>query len=296
MSHKLYRSEKKCLNCGAHVESKFCGECGQENIDTHETFVHLVGHFVADYLHFDSKFFRSLVPLFTKPGFLTKEYWAGRRVSYIHPLRLFFFITIIFMIGTSLFFKKFGPEMKSRFLTPNKSLASIDSSIWRLNDTTKVIIAKKDSTTVGALRKARETDLRQFRKLNAGLDVVFTNFKYVTFFLLPIYALIFKLFYVRRKSLYVDHLVSTIHFQCFVYLSFTVLWIMTFLIPGFFEVLRPAALLVVFVYLVLSLRNLYQQSWGKTILKSFMATFLLFFTTALVVILLATLDAMYLEI
>src|SRR5436190_13319548 len=114
MSHKKYRSETTCLNCGTEVSKKFCPECGQENLETRENFFHLVGHFVSDYFHFDSKFFRSLAPLFAKPGFLTKEYWQGRRVHYIHPLRLFFFVTIIFMISTTVFYKQFGAEMKSR--------------------------------------------------------------------------------------------------------------------------------------------------------------------------------------
>jgi hypothetical protein len=294
MAHKKYRSEKDCLNCGAFVEKKFCPECGQENIETRESIFHLVGHFVSDYLHFDSKFFRSLIPLFSKPGFLTQEYWEGRRVRYIHPLRLFFFITIIFMVVTAIFFHRFGGEIKTRFLKPDKVLARVDSSIWKMNDTTKVVYGR-DTITVAKLKVLKETDDRQYRKLSAGLDVVFANFKYVTFFLLPIYALIFKLLYVRRKSFYVDHLVFTIHFQCFAYCMFTLLWLVPMLWPATFDFLRGGALLIILIYLIASLRYLYQQSWAKTVLKSFLATFMLFFTTALVIIIIATLDAIFIE-
>src|SRR3954467_15567727 len=105
MSHKNYRQETNCLNCGAEVTGKFCSNCGQENLETKENFFHLVGHFISDYFHFDSQLFRSLIPLFTKPGFLTQEYWAGRRTRYIHPLRLFFFVTIVFVLSTNAFYK-----------------------------------------------------------------------------------------------------------------------------------------------------------------------------------------------
>src|SRR5688572_9202177 len=98
MSHKKYREEKNCLNCGAEVSGKFCQNCGQENVEQRDNFLHMVGHFISDYLHFDSKFFRSLVPLIIKPGFLTKEYWEGKRTRYIPPLRLFFFVTILFVL------------------------------------------------------------------------------------------------------------------------------------------------------------------------------------------------------
>src|SRR5688500_13544904 len=113
MSHKTYRQQTNCLNCGAEVVGRFCHHCGQENIETRENFFYLVGHFISDYLHFDSKFFRSLVPLFVKPGFLTKEYWEGRRMKYIPPLRLFFFVTIIFMVFTSYFYNRYGDRMKA---------------------------------------------------------------------------------------------------------------------------------------------------------------------------------------
>jgi hypothetical protein len=49
MSHKKYRKETNCLNCGAEVKGKFCSECGQENIETHEKFFHITGHFLSDY-------------------------------------------------------------------------------------------------------------------------------------------------------------------------------------------------------------------------------------------------------
>src|SRR5690606_20936583 len=38
---------------------------------------------------------RTLWPLLAKPGYLTLEYLAGRRVRYVSPFRLFFFIAIV---------------------------------------------------------------------------------------------------------------------------------------------------------------------------------------------------------
>lgn len=93
---KLSKSET-CLNCGNNTQdSKYCSNCGQKNIDKHLSFSNLTKDFVGDYFTFDSKLFRSLLPLLFKPGFLTKEYILGRRMKYIKPFRLYFFTTFIF--------------------------------------------------------------------------------------------------------------------------------------------------------------------------------------------------------
>ncbi|MDX5423369.1 MAG: DUF3667 domain-containing protein [Hymenobacteraceae bacterium] len=93
---KHYRSDKNCLNCGTIIDDKFCSSCGQENLELHEDFVHLALHSVGHYFHFESKFFNSFIPLFTKPGYLTKEYFAGKRASHLSPISMYIFISILF--------------------------------------------------------------------------------------------------------------------------------------------------------------------------------------------------------
>ncbi|QCR23595.1 DUF3667 domain-containing protein [Pontibacter sp. SGAir0037] len=93
---KHYRTEKNCLNCGTTVPDKFCPNCGQENLELHENFLHLALHSVGHYFHFESKFFNSIIPLLTKPGYLTKEYFAGKRASHLSPVSMYIFISILF--------------------------------------------------------------------------------------------------------------------------------------------------------------------------------------------------------
>lgn len=104
MSHARARKEKDCLNCGAIVQGRYCQECGQENVVPHETFGHMVKHFFYDITHFDSKFFDSVIQLIRKPGFLSKEYNAGRRFRYLHPVKMYVFTSaVFFLIFFSLF-------------------------------------------------------------------------------------------------------------------------------------------------------------------------------------------------
>jgi len=97
MAHHL-RHDKTCLNCGHPVEERFCTHCGQENLEPKESIGHIVGHFFADITHFDSKLFITLKDLILRPGFLTKEYVAGRRMSYLNPIRMYIFISAMFFL------------------------------------------------------------------------------------------------------------------------------------------------------------------------------------------------------
>lgn len=107
MSHGKERHEKICLNCNSELIGRFCQNCGQENIEPHETAWSLVSHFFADITHFDGKFFSTVRYLITRPGFLSKEFISGRRASYLHPIRMYVFTSALFFL---IFFSVFHVE------------------------------------------------------------------------------------------------------------------------------------------------------------------------------------------
>ncbi len=106
MSHQKERVEKNCLNCNAEVQGRFCQVCGQENIETKESFWSLATHFVYDVTHFDGKFFSTLKYLLFRPGFLSQEYLKGRRITYLHPIRMYVFTSAIFFLILFSFYQK----------------------------------------------------------------------------------------------------------------------------------------------------------------------------------------------
>lgn len=267
MSHKHYREAKDCLNCGAIVNENFCGVCGQENLELKENFFHMMVHVIGDFFHFDSKFFRSIIPLFTKPGFLTRQYIEGKRVSYIHPLRLFFFVTILTVIVANAYYKKY-----------EKDLA---------NETT---IVRDDSGQTRSLSEAEkkkllsEDDRKQVNDFKLAFGNFFYQFKYISFFLLPLYALGFKILYQRSRTYYMDHLTYTMHVQSFIYIVLSVIWLINIAAPSTREWLSDIVLLAIIIYVLLSLKYVHRQSWIKTIIKSIIAFFWTMFVTLVVFI------------
>jgi hypothetical protein len=86
----------ECPNCGTPVSANFCATCGQDNKVSVVAFHRLLGDFIRDFFNFDSRLFNSIGPLICKPGFLTLEYLAGRRATYLPPVRMTLFLSIIF--------------------------------------------------------------------------------------------------------------------------------------------------------------------------------------------------------
>jgi hypothetical protein len=84
-----------CRNCGGALASPYCGQCGQQDRPINPSLFSLVGEAIAEASDVDGKLLRSVRFLFTRPGFLTNELFAGRRASYVSPLRLYLVFSVI---------------------------------------------------------------------------------------------------------------------------------------------------------------------------------------------------------
>ncbi|MDG1333419.1 MAG: DUF3667 domain-containing protein [Crocinitomicaceae bacterium] len=92
------RKAEMCYNCGASLldAENFCPNCGQENHSKQASIKHLFNDFLGDYLAFDSRLFRSVVPLITEPGRVTIDYLDGKRQQFIPPIRVFLFLSFLY--------------------------------------------------------------------------------------------------------------------------------------------------------------------------------------------------------
>jgi Protein of unknown function (DUF3667) len=165
-------------------------------------------------------------------------------------------------------FNSEAPKRKSSgisFTGPNyKSVKAYDSAQLALP------IEQRDGWFAGKLNR-KASEINEKYKDNAkgfGTDfrqAFMDNFSKVLFYLLPIFALLLKLFYIRRDFFYSEHLVFSIYYYNFFYFAAS-LQLLVNLIP----ILSWAATLIgfwIFLYLLFAMKRMYQQSWKKTILK-----------------------------
>ncbi|MBK7105184.1 MAG: DUF3667 domain-containing protein [Ignavibacteriae bacterium] len=290
---KLNKS-KHCLNCHNDIDySTYCPYCGQLNTDKKITLREMLKDFLGDYFTFDSKFFKSLIPLLIKPGHLTHEYLKGKRVSYILPLRLYIFTTFVFFfvvsLNTKMDFDKFsGVNADSSKTAVNDidSSTSFDEKIANdlKSDVTynidsskskKEVIVKgpgfnfsmdKSYDSSSAFVKYLNNKSKYLASFGEESSTIFwkeviNQIPKVMFILLPLFALFLKLLYLRKKILYVEHIVFSLHIHTFIF----IILIVSIFIPNTYIIF--ALIFLILIYLFLSLLNFYQQSIIKTSIK-----------------------------
>src|SRR5690554_5392066 len=89
---------EQCLNCHEPLRGKYCHQCGQHHRVYVRSIFAVLGDLMGEIGHWDSRFYRTMRGLYIKPGFLSLEFMRGRHASYVPPLRLYFFISLIAFI------------------------------------------------------------------------------------------------------------------------------------------------------------------------------------------------------
>jgi len=104
------------------------------------------------------------------------------------------------------------------------------------------------------------------------LDKIFSGLSIAVFLFLPIFALIFKLIYIRRKYTYMEHMVFVFYTQS----VFFLLMLLFLIINNFSN--SEGSLIAIFmllfaIYIYLAMRRFYKQGWFKTFVKFVMVNF-----------------------
>ena len=92
------KTQESCLNCGTLLSGQYCGNCGQRARSRLISIWELTREAFGDILELDSRLWQTLIPLFGRPGTLTRAYLAGRRARYMPPFRTYLVLSIFFFL------------------------------------------------------------------------------------------------------------------------------------------------------------------------------------------------------
>lgn len=285
VTHEALQHEAgPCPNCGRQMGAgdQFCPSCGQKHIGEEEmSFRHLVGESFLDYFHFDSKFFRTLLPLIFRPGFLTMEFMKGKRRSYVEPFKLFLVVSVIYFLLLPLSNDR-GTDMPEVSAKSDSTLAGPAKSPVSFRINGKVTSQEAEDSLRRELKKYGPEEyvnrtyknqgwftrlfLRQAFKIllrsgNSFMTVLEHTASKMVFLLIPLFALILKLLYRKKGRLYYEHLIFSLHFHAFFFL----VMILMLIVELFVRVSLPVVTLVSLFYLFVAMKRNYGETAGKTL-------------------------------
>ncbi len=294
-----------CPNCEQPYDQdfQFCPHCGQKNESSVLTFKEIFSDLLGSFFSFDSKALNSLPKLLFRPGKLTNDYLNGKRASNLSPFRMYLFFSVILFLLLPMIVNEdhlFSANQNVNIDQSGNVNLLVDEVMADLTEEAKqektgiINIGIDDSSSLSLWNQGLELldslytpkeiadsllgdkskmvrflfgqGVKLYSKRGSGLVGVFLNsVSYSLFLFLPLFALILKLLYVRRKRLYIEHFIFALHLFSFV---FVILIVLTSL--AIWKVKPPPmiAISILLLYLYFALINTYQQGFIKTLFKN----------------------------
>ena len=84
-----------CENCGYRFKGRFCPDCGQEVEEFNRPFGFFLYDIFGNFFAFDTRLFKTFKDLIIRPGFITVEFFKGRRIRYSPPVKILVFLSFI---------------------------------------------------------------------------------------------------------------------------------------------------------------------------------------------------------
>jgi hypothetical protein len=257
MSAKPQLAIPTCAICGRPLAGRFCSDCGEERLDFHNLTVrHFLAHSLHEIFELDGKIWRTLRALLFHPGFLTAEYFAGRRRLYVNPFRLLITCAVVYALATRGGVQvgmTIGPVVLSlapAAVSEGTSIAETVRSVDRFH-LLRGLLAERERSGKLESESVREKFHQRLEKFAEPLS--FAN--------VLMLALALQALFSRRREHFVENGLFGMHFMSFVLFTGLLFFpVAPLLRAGWGAVVLPSVLVIVlwqFVYLVLAIRRFY---------------------------------------
>lgn len=100
LRYQLKYRGNECLNCGHPLElsDRFCPYCSQLNSTKSLTMRDFIDEFLGSIIDYDSRLIKTVKALLFRPGRISLDYVAGKRVYYTNPFRFLLSLAIIYFL------------------------------------------------------------------------------------------------------------------------------------------------------------------------------------------------------
>ena len=257
-----------CLNCGTNIQLAYCPECGQAEIDADPSLREFVHELAEEFLHWDGKLATTFRLLVTRPGALTTEYLAGRRVRYISPLRMYLTCSLLFFFVGAIvpqpqrLVSQHGAQVSTRLglitiTEPDSAatIAALDSMAQH-----RKLVSRIWGTHFGAAMRRRAA-------VTADMAAAIPKTMFV---LVPLFAALVMVAFRHMRRRFPQHLAFALHVHAYLFLVLTLMLARRFIptmIPAIL-VLELVCFTAIIVYLIRAMRMVYGVSTGGAIART----------------------------
>ena len=274
-----------CPGCGSTATASYCANCGQRQGERVLSVRALFRDVLEDQFSVNSALPRTLRALFFRPGLLTADYLRLRISPYVPPFRLYLVVSVLFFVALA--FRAAQPIVftgEDRSAIAREYAEARDSlqaqrargeeplrlTFGVTGDPTSDNWADALEVNLGneRLNRAVEARLMQLRDLplTQAMSVlareIVEQIPKAMFLLLPFYALLLKLLYIRSGRYYVEHFIFALHIHAFTF----ALFLLTLVLP-WRDLLIAIASVWLLIYQWLAMKRVYAQGWFRTTLK-----------------------------
>lgn len=248
--------EANCKNCELVLQPDYahCPKCGQKTA-LHRLSLHDVIHEALHYLtHADKGLFQLIRDLAVKNGKVAREFVEGKRKKYYPPLTFFFLVIAINLFVSTKTDTHVNVNIEQKYPEVTKLADPVEKAKW----------------------------VEVYTRRENGVHFINTNANAISMLSLPVVALIFFLFYWRRRYNYVEHLVSGMYMY-----GFSILFTSLFSVIAYFAHIEEnidygICLLFQLGYHTVFYRNFMQGNYFRSFFAALTCLMLLFVTSGLI--------------
>ncbi|MFL5618306.1 MAG: DUF3667 domain-containing protein [Gemmatimonadaceae bacterium] len=277
----------RCLNCDTAFTGRFCPACGQPATDPDPTLREYLHELAAEFLLWDGKLFTTFRLLVARPGELTREFLAGRRVRFISPLRLYLTCSVLYF-----FLRAVAPEPIVVVRTGPAVKTQVGGVVVREEQEGDALVeldrmARSEKPFSRLVGRRLGNALRHGGEFTAAVR---ENTPRMMFVLVPFFAALVAIIFRSRRMHYPQHLTFALHVHAFLFLALVPTLVPRLVRGKPYEVplsvvAVAGSFLAIAVHLVLALRRVYGGTTAGTVARSAVLAGVYFaaFTIALLV-------------
>ena len=274
---------RTCRNCGVAAPGAYCPACGQETKLALPTLREFMREAAGRYVAVDGRLGKTVGALLFRPGFLTREYLAGRRRRYIRPARLFLVASLLLFavlrievefggVDIVKFDEAAAPANAGKAgATAEPGAKGKTAEAGQIDDRQDIELGGVEDAIPGLRERiANFNRLSSRERIGQLTDGMLRYGPYAMFLLLPAFAALLKIVYLGRRRrypnrprLYGEHFVFAAHIHTFLFL----VAIVAMAIPV--SSLRMLLAAWALIYMLWSLHAVYRGSWIGIAARSF---------------------------